>query len=61
MKRLLPAGWLRGEANPYPFDVFDYGVVTLTSVAVTADQAIAESFTCLRASDGKAYIDRLPE
>jgi hypothetical protein len=61
VRNLPPAGWLRGEASPFPFDVFDCRAFALTSVAMASAEDIAGSFSRQRRSDGREYINRLPE
>jgi hypothetical protein len=61
VKHLPPTGWLRGEASPFPFDVFDCRAFALTSMATAADEVIAQSYLRQRRSDGREYIDRLPD
>ena len=56
---LPPVGWLRGDASPFPMDVFDCRAAALTHVSMTGDPAIAESFSRQRRSDGTEYIGKL--
>ena len=58
---LPPVGWLRGDASPFPMDVFDCRAAALTHVSMTGDPVIAESFSRLRQSDGTEYIGTTPE